>query len=138
MTSVSIHAEDLEASVAFYTGVFGMERAPAPDPAAPDAWLLLGDQELHLFRRTALAPEFRHFGLAVDDFDAVYRRLKQLGDVERDNWFFDAHELGDGSVELYVRDPAGHLVEVDWPDVATLDPSVVGDIRRRNGVARAC
>jgi hypothetical protein len=31
---------------------------------------------------------------------------------------------------MYIRDPAGNLVEIDWPDVSTLDPSVVTDIRR--------
>ena len=28
----------------------------------------------------------------------------------------------------YVRDPAGNMVEVNWPDVSTLDRSVIGDI----------
>ncbi len=31
---------------------------------------------------------------------------------------------------MYLRDPAGNLVEVDWPDVTTLDRSVVTDIRK--------
>jgi hypothetical protein len=32
---------------------------------------------------------------------------------------------------MYIRDPAGNLVEVDWPDVSTLDRDVVGEIPRR-------
>jgi lactoylglutathione lyase len=28
-------------------------------------------------------------------------------------------------VQMYLRDPAGNLVEVDWPDVKTLDRTVV-------------
>ncbi len=31
---------------------------------------------------------------------------------------------------MYLRDPAGNLVEVDWPDVTTLDRSVVRPIPR--------
>jgi hypothetical protein len=31
---------------------------------------------------------------------------------------------------MYIRDPAGNLVEVDWPDAATLDRSVVTEIVR--------
>ena len=31
---------------------------------------------------------------------------------------------------MYIRDPAGNLVEIDWPDVTTLDRSVITDIRR--------
>ena len=33
--------------------------------------------------------------------------------------------MPDGAVQLYVRDPAGNMVEVNWPDVATLDKTVV-------------
>ena len=34
----------------------------------------------------------------------------------------------DGSAQMYLRDPAGNLVEVDWPDASTLDREVVGEI----------
>ncbi len=36
-------------------------------------------------------------------------------------------ELPDGAVQLYFRDPSGNLVEVDHPDVTTLDRSLFGD-----------
>jgi catechol 2,3-dioxygenase-like lactoylglutathione lyase family enzyme len=55
---VSISAPNLEASVRFYTELFGMERVPAPKFAGqPVAWLALGDQQLHLFQRAG-APGF--------------------------------------------------------------------------------
>jgi hypothetical protein len=31
---------------------------------------------------------------------------------------------------MYVRDPAGNLVELDWPDVTTLDRSVFPEIKK--------
>jgi hypothetical protein len=31
---------------------------------------------------------------------------------------------------MYLRDPAGNLVEVNWPDVSTLDRSVVTNLVR--------
>ena len=31
-------------------------------------------------------------------------------------------ELNDGSVQMYLRDPAGNLVEIDWPDVDDAGP----------------
>ena len=31
---------------------------------------------------------------------------------------------------MYIRDPAGNLVELDWPDVNNLDRSVIANIRR--------
>ena len=130
LNHISIHADDLEESLVFYTSVFGMERIPSPNFRQPVAWLRLGDQELHLFLRDTPAPELHHFGLNVDDFEAVYTRAKQLGILDREAWFSDVYELPDGSVQLYVRDPAGNLIEIDWPDATTLDTSVVGEIRK--------
>ena len=37
-------------------------------------------------------------------------------------------ELPGGEAQMYLRDPAGNLVEVDWPDASTLDRNVVTDI----------
>ena len=39
-------------------------------------------------------------------------------------------ELPDGAVQMYLRDPAGNLVEVNWPDLTTLDRSVFEDVVR--------
>src|SRR3712207_6991517 len=49
---------------------------------------------------------------------------------ERESFFQDMYELPDGSVQMYIRDPAGNLVELDWPDVSTLDRSVFTDLKR--------
>ena len=74
LNHISIHAEDLDESPAFYTHVFGMQRIPSPSFRHPVAWLRLGDQELHLFQRDTPAPPLHHFALNVDDFEAVYIR----------------------------------------------------------------
>ena len=130
-THVSIHAHDLEESVRFYVDVFGMRHVESPDFSFPVEWLVLGDQQLHLFLRDGVpAPEFHHIGLDVDDFEAAYRVA-----VERDLFDPEAgspnvRELIDGAAQMYLRDPAGNLVEVNWPDVSTLDRSVVTDIVR--------
>ena len=130
-THVSIHAYDLEESVRFYVEVFGMRHVDSPDFSFPVEWLELGDQQLHLFLREQVEPpEFHHIGLDVDDFEAAYRVA-----VERD--LFDpaagspnVRELNDGAVQMYLRDPAGNLVEINWPDASTLDRSVVTDLVR--------
>jgi lactoylglutathione lyase len=127
---VSIHVEDMEESVRFYTEVLGMERLPSPNFEMPVEWLRLGDQQLHLFRRETPAPQFHHLALDVDDFEAVYKRAQELGVVDRRTLAPDVRELPDGSVQMYLRDPAGNLVEIDWPDISTLDRSVVTPIRR--------
>jgi catechol 2,3-dioxygenase-like lactoylglutathione lyase family enzyme len=128
-THVSIHAYDLQESLRFYVDVLGMRRVPSPDFEHPVEWLELGDQQLHLFLRDTPAPEFHHIGLDVDDFEAAYRVASERGLFDRDAWSPNARVLNDGAVQMYLRDPAGNLVEVNWPDADTLDRSVVTELR---------
>ena len=127
-THVSIHAYDLEESLRFYVEVFGMRRVPSPDFENPVEWLELGGQQLHLFKRDTPAPEFHHIGIDVDDFEAAYRVAVERGLFDGDAWSPTVRALMDGAVQMYLRDPAGNLVEVNWPDVSTLDRSVVTTI----------
>jgi len=127
---VSIHAVDLEKSVRFYTEVFGMEKIPTYNFAFPVQYLRLGDLQLHLFQRDADPPAFHHIGINVDDFETAYELVQLLGIAEKDSFFEDMYELPDGSVQMYLRDPAGNLIEIDWPDVTTIDRSRVPDIRK--------
>ena len=127
---VSVVAHDLERSVRFYTEIFGMERIPTYTFAFPVQYLRLGDLQLHLFERDADAPAFHHIAIDVDDFEEAYRRARQLEILEKESFFSDMYELPDGSVQMYVRDPAGNLVEIDWPDVTTLDRSVFPELRK--------
>jgi lactoylglutathione lyase len=128
-THVSVHAVDLEESLRFYEEVFGMRRVPSPDFSRPVEWLELGDQQLHLFQRDTPAPPYHHIGLHVDDFEAAYRIACARGLFDADAFTPDVRELSDGAVQMYLRDPAGNLVEVNWPDAGTLDRSVVTTIR---------
>ncbi len=130
LNHVSIHAYDMEESLRFYTELFGMQRLPSPDFGHPVEWLRLGEQQLHLFKRETPAPEFHHIALDVDDFEAAYLAAKKRGIGDRETWAPDVRELPDGAVQMYLRDPAGNLVEIDWPDVSTLDRSVVTDLRK--------
>ena len=127
---VSIHARNLEESVRFYVEVLGMEPIPTYTFAFPVQYLRLGDLQLHLFERDTDAPPYHHIAVDVDDFEGAYLRAKELGILERESFFEDMYELPDGSVQMYLRDPAGNLVEIDWPDVSTLDRSVFGEIKK--------
>ena len=42
------------------------------------------------------------------------------------------YELPDGAVQRYLRDPAGHLVVVNWPGITTLDRSASPELEKRN------
>ena len=129
---VSVHADDLEDSARFYEEVFGMERLPTARFGAPVQWLRLGDQQLHLFLRNTDAPRYHHLAIDVDDFEVVYRRVKERGalDVDSSHSPSPIREHPSGWVQMYIRDPAGNLVEVDWPDAATLDRSLVTELTR--------
>jgi YD repeat-containing protein len=132
LTHVSVHAYDLEESVRFYMDFFGMQEIPAPDFPTPVRWLRVGDLQLHLFRSENPAPARHHFALDVDDFEAAYLRAAELG-IAEEGYYSDVRELPDGAVQMYVRDPAGNLVEINWPDVRTLDRAVIPDIRKIPG-----
>jgi catechol 2,3-dioxygenase-like lactoylglutathione lyase family enzyme len=131
---VAISAPDLEASVRFYTEVLGMERVPAPRfPSQPVAWLQLDTQQLHLFQREG-APQFHHFGIDVDDFEAAYLKVRGLQIRDERTFMGGIFELPGGEVQMYLRDPAGNLVEVNCRDASALDRSVVTDIVRLSEV----
>jgi catechol 2,3-dioxygenase-like lactoylglutathione lyase family enzyme len=130
LNHVSISAHDLEESARFYEEVFGLERLPTPTFGNPVVWLRLGDVQLHLFERGEhQAPRFHHIGLEVDDFEAFYLRLTELGIRDSDS-LGPIRELPSGEVQMYLRDPGGNLVEIDWPDAKTLDRAIVADLRR--------
>ena len=144
-THVTIQADDLAASVDFYASVFGMDRLPTPAFDEPIQWLRCGDLQLHLIETDAGPPAINHHGLHVDDFEAVYRALDAFDGAEFEALphagagFEDGappvYVLPTGAVQLYVRDPAGNLVEVNAPDATALDESVVTNLVERADVA---
>lgn len=107
-----------------------MQRVPAPRFAGQSvAWLRLGDHQLHLFQREG-APQYHHFGIDVDDFEAAYLKVREL-EIRDDRTFLGGiFELPGGEAQMYLRDPSGNLVEIDWPDASTLDRTIITDIVR--------
>jgi len=132
LNHVSIHAKDLEESVRFYEDFFGLERISTPDFGYPVQWLRLGDRQLHIFVRETPAPEHHHFSVDVDDYEAAFLKAKERGCYE-----FGPRRFPDGSVQFYVRDPAGNRIELDWPDHRTLRKETFGEIPAVAGPAEA-
>lgn len=132
---MSIHAVDMDESVRFYTELFGMRRVPTPlFPDGHVVWLALGDQQLHLFARATDAPPYHHLGIDVDDFAGVFRRARERGllDPKAFQAQIRCHPMG--WVQMYLRDPAGNLVEIDWPDLSTLPADIAAAIPRLEDV----
>jgi catechol 2,3-dioxygenase-like lactoylglutathione lyase family enzyme len=74
---VALEVGDLEEALAFYGGIFELElRGRAPSMAFID----IGDQFIALsMGRTQPPDQSRHFGLVVDDKEAVRAALQQAG-----------------------------------------------------------
>jgi YD repeat-containing protein len=125
---VSVLANDLEESARFYEELFGMERVATARFREPVLWLKLGDQQLHLFERDVDAPVYAHLAIDVDDFETVYLKAKERGLLDEAAFGKAIREHPTGWVQMYIRDPAGNLIEIDWPDASTLDRSVVTEI----------
>jgi YD repeat-containing protein len=131
-THVSISATDLEESARFYKEFFGMEEITSPDFSSPVRWLRVGGLQLHLFLSEDQAPGRHHFALDVDDFEAAYMKAEELGVRDGDR-YSTVRELPDGAVQMYLRDPSGNLIEINWPDVSTLDRGVISEIQKIGG-----
>ena len=132
-THVSIGARDLEESVRFYEDFFGMEEVPAPDFTGHVRWPRVGDLKLHPFQDEGSAPVGHHFALGVDDFGAAFRKTRETGARVEGGNYSTVRELPDGAVQMYLRDPAGNLVEVNWRNANTLDRGLIGEIQKIGG-----
>ncbi len=110
---VSVNARDLRESVEFYVELLGAEPIPTPNFGLPVQWLALGRTQLHLFERDVQPTSHHHLGITVDDLEPVYRAAERRGAF--DGAAFGNHlvQLPGDVVQLYVRDPAGNLVEID-------------------------
>ena len=127
---VSIGARDLDASVRFYTDVFGAEKIETPNFGYPVQWLKVGELQIHLFERSAGAPKYHHFALEVDDFETVFRETGARGMHDRETQGWHLNELPSGQVQLYVRDPGGNLVEINCADASSLSDEIRSQLVR--------
>ena len=119
LNHVSISALDLEESTRFYEDVPGMERIPTPRfKEATVQWLRVGRLQLHLFLDDDPAPQRHHIGLTVDDFEAAYAAVKER---MTGPWGMRLVLLPSDQIQLYFRDPADNLVELNWAVDAAFD-----------------
>jgi catechol 2,3-dioxygenase-like lactoylglutathione lyase family enzyme len=132
LNHVSVSYQSLEESIGFYTELFGMEKIATPNFGFPVQWLRLGDDQLHLFERPDSAPTYHHFALTVpvEDFEELYHEAQARDVVDRTTFGHHLNELPGDCAQLYLRDPAGNLVEVDALGASRLPEAVRSDMRR--------
>jgi catechol 2,3-dioxygenase-like lactoylglutathione lyase family enzyme len=105
MNHIAIEVDDIDEALAFWESIFGPLELRGRGKQM--AFIDMGDQFLALARgRTQPPDQHRHFGLVVDDKEAVRARLHELGVPV---------SSGRG---LDFRDPSGNLIQVvDYRDV---------------------
>jgi catechol 2,3-dioxygenase-like lactoylglutathione lyase family enzyme len=124
---VSINALDLQQSVDFYVELLGAEPITTPNFGLPVQWLALGPTQLHLYERDVTPTSHHHLGITVDDLEPVYRAADRRGAFDDTAFHNRLVELPGDVVQLYLRDPAGNLVEIDSSGVERLP----ADLRAR-------
>jgi catechol 2,3-dioxygenase-like lactoylglutathione lyase family enzyme len=126
---VSINARNLQESVDFYVDLLGAEPIATPNFGIPVQWLALGGTQLHLFQRDVQPPSHHHLGITVDDVEPVYRAAERRAAFDYSAFGSHLIELPGDVVQLYVRDPAGNLVEIDHAGVDRLADDLKGQLR---------
>jgi catechol 2,3-dioxygenase-like lactoylglutathione lyase family enzyme len=124
---VSVNALNLAESVDFYSELLGAQSLPTPNFGLPVAWLGLGRTQLHLFERDMQPTSHHHLGITVDDLEPAYRVAERRGAFDHEAFGNHLVELPGDVVQMYVRDPAGNLVEIDQAGVDRLPE----DLRRQ-------
>jgi hypothetical protein len=95
-------------------------RSPRPTSASRCKWLALGGTQLHLFQKDITPTSHHHLGITVDDVEPVYRAAERRDAFDDRAFGNRLVELPGNVVQLYVRDPAGNLVEIDHHGVDRL------------------
>jgi catechol 2,3-dioxygenase-like lactoylglutathione lyase family enzyme len=126
---VSVNARNLPESVDFYVDVIGAKPIPTPNFGIPVQWLALGGTQLHLFERDIEPTSHHHFGVTVDDVEPVYRAAERRDAFDRRAFGNHLVELPGDVVQLYLRDPAGNLVEVDQAGVDRLPDDLRAQVK---------
>ena len=126
---VSVNARNLQESVEFYVELFGAEPIPTPNFGLPVQWLALGTTQLHLFERDLQPTSHHHFAVTVDDVEPVYRAAERREAFDRRSFGNHLVELPGNVVQLYGRDPADNLVEVDQYDAERLPDDLRAELK---------
>jgi catechol 2,3-dioxygenase-like lactoylglutathione lyase family enzyme len=115
MNHFTVLTDDLGRTLDFYVGLLGLREGPRPPLAFPGAWLYVGEQAvLHVVAGRPLPAERRgvldHIAFSATELLAVIGRLEGAGlpyDLSR--------QAGSGVWQLFIFDPNGARVELDFP-----------------------
>jgi lactoylglutathione lyase len=134
---VTLIVNRLDEACRFYEAEFGLEPLPTFKFDYPaQFYRLTDDQQLHL---TEWQDEYSfrgHVCFQVDDFDTIFRRMKEQGRIDIRPWG-RVRRLPDRAMQMFVRDPAGNLLEISAPAGVPVDPAIFEDeelVEKRPGL----
>ena len=115
---LAVHVSDMEASVAFYSGLLGLPEIENPMGNASVRWLAIdAGHALHLLPggEKAVRTIQTHLALAAADFDATVARLTAAGAAfgELPSRPGKVSQRRDGVRQSFVCDPDGYWVEIN-------------------------
>lgn len=109
---VNVLVDDLQQGVAFYHGLLGLPLDETPDHDFPSQFFRLSNgTQIHMNEYRDEKPFRAHFCIVVEDFSEIFRRMKQAGVIDIAPWG-KVRRLVTGSMQMFVRDPSGNLVEI--------------------------
>lgn len=105
--ALEVHPDDVPACVAFWELLGFSQVAPPGTLAGSTTWLEHGAGQIHLLHTAKpVAPPRGHAAVVADDYEQTVRGLEAAGypcDPRAQHW---------GAPRSFVRDPAGHRVEL--------------------------
>jgi catechol 2,3-dioxygenase-like lactoylglutathione lyase family enzyme len=106
---VTVTAPDelMAETISWYRDRLGLDQIEKPE-GTRDAggWFKAGEQEVHVSLDDHNPPKQAHFGLVVDDFDAIVEDLRASG------CHIEQASVIPGRHRCYTRDPAGNRIEI--------------------------
>ncbi len=121
---INLMVDNLSRAVEFYGTALGLEAVSTPEMGFPAQFFEINDmQQIHVNELPDVTPERSHFCLRVDDFTDTFWRMKALGAIETKTWG-KIRRLPSGVMQMFVRDPAGNLIELSCEADQYVDPAI--------------
>lgn len=124
---VTVIVDNLERACSFYERELGLEPLPTFNLDFPAQFFRLNErQQVHVTEWPDQTSFRGHMCLQVDDFNAFFYRMKALGAIDTAPWG-KVRRLPDGAMQMFVRDPAGNLIEISCAPGTPVDEAILSD-----------
>lgn len=124
---VTLIVDNLEKAGNFYQHELGLEPLASFRFDYPVMFFKFNEHEqLHISEWEDKTSFRGHICVQVDDFNSLFFRMKELNIIDIQPWG-KVRKLPDGAMQMFVRDPAGNLVEISSTPDAEIDPRIFTD-----------